>query len=199
MASQSAGLFILSALFALNYENILFAAPQTAASDAAVASVQVFDRGNFCKAQVSQPAPDRVPEQCGTALRVIFVNGRSLLIQKESWSAAIWGYEISEDHLSLIWFLLDKQKSNNGDVLGARALRVGNQIHSFDCGHVGNELDYYFAERGRWLVLSCGGFHEEGYAARLLFDVASGHQISQINSNEQSGTPKGAPHWAQHD
>jgi len=199
MATQRACLFILAALLALNYGNILLAAPQTHPSNAAIASVQVLDDGDFCKAQASQPAPDGLPEQCGSALRVSFFNGRSLLIKKESWAAAIWGYEISEDRLSLIWFLMDKQESINGDLLGTRALRVGNQIHSFDCGHVGNELDNYFVERGRWLVLSCGGFHQEGYAARLLFDVASGHKISQINSNEQGETPKGAPHWAQHE
>jgi hypothetical protein len=197
MATKHAVLFYLASFFVLNSDNVVLAAPRRAANNAAIGSVQVLDVGDFCRDRVSQPAgPDG---QCGNALKVIFVNGKSLVIQKESWAAAIWGYEISDDHLSLIWFLLDKQEFFNGDVLATRAFRVGHQIHAFDCEHVGNELDHYFAERGRWLVLSCGAFHQLGYAARLLFDVASGHKISQINATEQGETPRGAPHWAQHE
>ena len=189
MTPLHAKLFFLAAFFASQSNNTLLAAPLTAIGNSDIISVQVLGSSDFCKDQA----------QCGNALKITFANGRTRLIRKEDWAAAIWGYLISEDHLSLSWFLADTELDRDGRISRVDAFRSGSLVHSFDCGHFGTSVNSYFAEHGKWLVLSCSDYHQEGYGIRLLMDVVSGRQISQIRSNEHGETPRGAPRWAQHE
>jgi hypothetical protein len=189
MAGQYLRRFMLIALLALGFGSNVLAAPRSANGEA-IASVQLIGSGDFCL--------DRDPSQCGISLQVKFVNGTIRLIQKESWAGAIQGYDISADRLSLRWDLVDAEPGPavNGFITGVDGFRAGNRIHSFECGHIGNYLGSHFAAGGKWIVISCGDYHQEGDGVQLLMDVASGRRIGRVDPNARGEIPKGAPKWA---
>jgi len=190
IVGQRVRLFLLAVFMASRFGSNLLAAPRTVVNEAAIASVQFVGSGDFCG--------DQLPTDCGLALKVTFVNGTTRLIQKESWAGAINGYDISADRLSLRWDLVDAEPGPaiHGFITGVDGFRAGHRIHAFECGHIGNYLGSHFAAGGKWIVISCGDYHQVGDGVQLLMDVASGRQIGRVDPNPQGEIPKTAPKWA---